>query len=182
MHPKSYETLDDAELMGRLQQGSTPALSVLYDRYSGQLTTVCSSFRLTEGIGEEVVNECFLELWQQRERLQPTTVVVALLKTIARRRVIDAIRKQALRQKVEHLYAERRDWAHHSTAHDVETSELNSRLAAGIESLPTGMRAVFELQQQGHSVQEISQKLSLSSKTVEEQLRRAQKRLRALLR
>ncbi|MDX2063048.1 MAG: sigma-70 family RNA polymerase sigma factor [Bacteroidia bacterium] len=186
MHPKSYAQLPDADLVARLQadtdpRGAEAALSALYDRYSGQLDQVARRFRLDTSAAADVVTGCFYELWLQRARLGPTTALPALLTTIAKRRLIDALRQQAVRAQAEGRYADRQSVHANSTAHALEEAELGNRLAEGIERLPQAMRAVYERSQQGQSVQAIAGALGLSPKTVEEQLRRAHQRLRAYL-
>ena len=58
----------DAALMGRLVQRDETALSALYDRYAGMLTSVLNRVLHDTQAAEEILQDIFFQLWNSPSR------------------------------------------------------------------------------------------------------------------
>lgn len=90
--------MTEQELCKRLQTKPEDALPVLIDRYSGLVVSVLRAKGgnlLQKEDLEELASDCFLALYEQRERIDLSKGSIAsLLCVIAQRRVVDFLRKQ----------------------------------------------------------------------------------------
>lgn len=92
---------DDVALLERLRANDRDAIASLYDAYGGMAFGL--AFRVVSDAkeAEDVVQEAFLTLWRQAQRLDAARGSVrSLLMTIVHRRAIDAVRRRAGRPEV----------------------------------------------------------------------------------
>lgn len=123
-------------------------------------------------LAEDIVQDCFVKVWQRRpEHAKP------FLYTAVRNACIDHIR----RNKVEIRDIQPQDMEGYIT--DTEAQERSQREAAlwtAIDSLPERCRQIFLMSKRDDmTYREIAAELSLSEKTVEHQISKAIKRLKA---
>lgn len=123
-------------------------------------------------LAEDIVQDCFVKVWQRRpEHAKP------FLYTAVRNACIDHIR----RNKIEIRDIQPQDMEGYIT--DTEAQERSQREAAlwtAIDSLPERCRQIFLMSKRDDmTYREIAAELSLSEKTVEHQISKAIKRLKA---
>jgi RNA polymerase sigma-70 factor (ECF subfamily) len=135
-----------------------------------------------EEMAEEVVQELFISLWEQRDRMEIKTSVRSFLYTSVRNRALNYIRDNKTRALHEDDFAERHVEQVDHIINFCEREELQSLITDAIGELPEQCRTVFELSRNdGLSYKEIAEKLSVSPKTVENQMGIALKKLRGKL-
>lgn len=135
-----------------------------------------------EEMAEEVVQELFISLWEQRDRLEIKTSVRSFLYTSVRNRALNYIRNHKTRALHEDDFAEHQVEQVDYIINFCEREELQSLITEAIGELPDQCRTVFELSRnEGLSYKEIAEKLSVSPKTVENQMGIALKKLRGKL-
>lgn len=126
----------------------------------------------------DLLQVTFLKLWQYRQSLSTEYLLEQHIFHIARTVFIDHLRKQNRRAKLHdaaayHLPASAR-YTGNSTEFDVR-----SRLRSALATMPEMRKKIFELNKiQGFSYQEIAQLLSISVKSVDNNLTKALKYLR----
>lgn len=126
---------------------------------------------------EDVVQDLFFRLWQDREKTSITTSLKSYLFTSVRNRCLNATKVQ---NKVRSLNEDEEDHVddrdHRS---EDEHAERSARVNAAIEGLPEERRKVFKLSRhEGLKYHEIAERLGISIKTVENQMGKALKTLR----
>jgi RNA polymerase sigma-70 factor (ECF subfamily) len=125
----------------------------------------------------DLLQVTFLKLWQYRQSLSTEYLLEQHLFQIARTVFIDHLRKQNRRGKLRTLSNEEAPsspYAYPSTEFD-----LRSRLGTALASMPEIRKKIFELNRiQGFSYQEIAQLLSISVKSVDNNLTKALRYLR----
>lgn len=136
----------------------------------------------SQAVGEEIVQDLFLKLWIGREGLPSVDSPKAYLYRAARNAALNHMRREGL----ERGWAERsgRDEpAFVAPAPDVADEEaLAAAVRAAIDALPTRCRLIFTMSRDDRlTYAEIAGALGLSVKTVETQMGRALKALRAAL-
>lgn len=119
----------------------------------------------------EVAQDVFIKLWNKRTELDVDQSISGLIFTITRYLAIDRIRKEENNIRTLSIST-----AVGVSGQSLETEYLDEELYAVyrgiIEKLPEKRKYIFELSRDNHlSYKEIAQKLNISTKTVEAQIR-----------
>lgn len=135
---------------------------------------------------EDIAQEIFAELWMKRDVIQIHTSIGAYLRRMAVTRALNYIR-DTKKYTWDELNMTS-EVAHESITQNItvldrlEESELRKKIQVAIDRLPEKCRIVFLLSRHDElSYAEISRQLNISIKTVENQIGKALKLLRAAL-
>ena len=170
------------DLLPRIAEGDTAAVSLCLDRYGGLVWSLAKRKLADRQTAEDAVQEIFLKLWEVADRFDPNiageTTFVAM---IARRKLIDIQRKRQLPVSTEHefdgLCGQTSDAA---TA--LERQDEASRAAELLRTLPAEQQDVIKLNVfDGLSHSKISEATGLSLGTVKTHIRRGLLKLRKSL-
>ncbi len=161
---------------------------IMDDRYN-QLYNFAFGYLNNEENAEEVIQEVFLQLWDNRSKLHANTILKAYLFTLTRNRCIDLIRRERLmlqfRTDKQAEYDQLTESFHALSdpiLDQIFASELQDEIDKAIVSLPEQCQKVFMLSRnKGLKNREISDVLNLSKKTVESHITKALKTIRAAL-
>src|ERR1700760_1458971 len=95
----SNRLLNEPALVCRLRNGDEQAFSDLYYGYVSELIRYAGArlFRLEDA--RDIVHDVFTKLWKEKENLKETESIAPYLYTLTRHKVIDNIRKNAVRQE-----------------------------------------------------------------------------------
>ena len=89
---------EDWMLMHRVAAGDEDAIAELYDRFGSLVYKVAWQFHPSHAEAEDAVQEIFVRLWQTADRFDPRRAkLVTWVMLIARRHLIDRIRRNAVR-------------------------------------------------------------------------------------
>ncbi len=170
--------LDDIELTYGIQHGDEAAFRRFFDRYYQPLLAYIHAFHHSRAESEDIVQQAFATVWIHREQLDPAQSPKGYLYAVAYRGFIDLKRKQGL--KTAYLDDIKKEVL---GMPDIEIDELTEikiqKLKSFIDQLPERCREILLLSKmQGLKYQEIADKLNLSKKTVEAQMRIAYKKIR----
>lgn len=129
---------------------------------------------------EDVVQESFLKIWENRKNIRIETSARNFLVTAVRNNCIDYLRKQEL----ESTWIQwKQDISTEYTNGDIySVVELRAMLNNALEKLPENVRIAFEKNRfEGKKYAEIAEEQQISIKTVEAHIGKALKLLRAEL-
>jgi RNA polymerase sigma-70 factor (ECF subfamily) len=85
----------DAELVARCQRGDDGAWSDLVDRYGRKVYAIAWHFTYDRAEAEELTQDCFLKLWENLDRYEPTEAsLLAWIAALSRNLCIDHYRKR----------------------------------------------------------------------------------------
>lgn len=135
---------------------------------------------------EDIVQELFAAIWQRADQFNYDDPLPYLYQA-ARNRALSFLRNERVRERWHAAetarYASGEDVAAVQTAAtDTDTVELRAAIAHAVDALPERTRLVFVMHRdQGLSYAEIARVLAISPKTVENQMGRALRMLRARL-
>jgi len=175
-----HKLLDEKELLLQLKAGEQTAFDELFRRYYKYLVVIAFRYVKEENQAKDMVQEVFLDVWKRRE-----SITIQDAKAYLRRAVINGclstIRKNKRLSYEEDPVARTLD--HQSNVDNIYAyKELEEVIEQAIESLPDRCREVFKLSRQENlSHKEIAAQLSISTKTIENQMTKALKVIRLAL-
>lgn len=165
----------DAEFIYLLYQDCESTFKTIFDSHHLKLFHYFLKKTKSAELSEELVQETFIKLWRFRANLQPELPLDIQIFRIARTTCIDLLRRNA-RSRVAFVatddlerVADQREWAQEKE----EAPEGVSRIRGVLSHLSPMRRRIIEQRLEGFSNQEIAANLSISKKTVENQLNRA---------
>ena len=156
-----YERSSDLLSMGRLQAGDQAAFGELYDRHSPVMYGVALRILQNRTDAEDVLQEAWVQAWNQRTSFDPARGnVAAWLVTIARTRALDRRRRQASRSRAEAGLPDDHGRAAIGPEQSAVHSKLSQRLRDALATLEPKQRQVLEIAYfEGLSQSEIAARL-----------------------
>ncbi|MEK6478979.1 RNA polymerase sigma-70 factor [Catalinimonas sp. 4WD22] len=174
------ENFDENLLIQLLRQGDEDAFEMLYNRYWEKMLTHAYHRTGSLETAKELTQEVFANLWRRRTQLNIKSSFAAYIFTALKYTLLDHIRAQAVKDKYVEAIKKTASETDNSTLDFIAFEELSKTLEEAINQLPERCRLVFRLSRMEHySNQEIAKKLQISTKTVENQITKAIKILRA---
>jgi RNA polymerase sigma-70 factor (ECF subfamily) len=130
-----------------------------------------------EGV-EDVIQECYIRLWENMHKITDDENVIPLLRTYAINYSINQLQKYAKEQIRARIYYDQRELTT-DIRDDLHYKHVLSAFNQAVESLPPQRKLVYRLvREKGLSHQEISAQLGISPKTVERHINEALRTLR----
>lgn len=184
----SLEAHSDEELMQRLQEGLTEALSVLVRRYQNDLFYFCLHYMRNVELAKEATQDTYLRIFRARERFDTSKNYKTWMLCIARNVCLTALTRKKVTAQVDSL--EEMVAAHdngsehfHATsegpADTLMTSERHEALMAALDALPPDAREIVVLRYfERMSAREIAEIVESSEGAVRTRLHRILKQLR----
>ena len=175
-----YNSLSDIQLTDLMGSGDHAAFTEIYKRHWAFLFN--SAFKATrhEEDSMDICQTVFIWLWENREVIQISSSLKGYLFTAVKYKIANLIRDGKIRET---LFDELKEVDFQTyKENELEIKELKNFIAQIINDLPPKCREVYQLSRDEQlSHKEIAQKLGISEKTVDEQIHRALKKLRAPL-
>lgn len=174
-------TQEDWVLMHRVASGDDQAVAELYDRFGSLVYKAARQLLPSQAEAEDAVQEIFVRLWQTADRYDPRRAkLVTWVMLIARRHLIDRIRRSAVRPGATSFDGDLSNPAG-SPGPDrrSQEDERSAKLRRRIAELPELQRVVIERAYlQGYTLREVSQQLNAPLGTIKSALSRGLERLR----
>lgn len=169
-------------LLSRVAAGQPAAVAECLERYAPLVWSLARRFSADPSEAEDGVQEVFIDLWKNAGRYEARLGSEAtFVTTIARRRLIDRLRKHGRQVSVTELRMEiTADQP--SVENGLQSREDSERICQAMQQLKTEERQVLELALlQGCSQQEISACLDMPLGTVKSHARRGIQKLKDLV-
>jgi RNA polymerase sigma-70 factor, ECF subfamily len=177
----------DEDLMAAIQQRDAGALETLMQRYRRLLKSVITRTVNDDAGAEDVVQECFLELWKQADHYSPAKGrPLAWLMTLGKRRAIDHLRRSMAycraKDRMENSLQQTETFTQDSAA-ECEQADIGHVLGEHVTLLPQAQKEVIELAfLQGMSQREVAQATHTPLGTVKTRMELGLKKLRQVFR
>ncbi len=165
---KKNRTKIDSDLIRGLKKNNHDSFEKLFDHYSQILFQFSFSYLKSKEVAEEVVQEVFIKIWDNRNNLRTDTSFKSYLFTIALNSIRKWFNKQARQNNLEHdvLLEFSNDTEGFDDNQDYQM--LLDKLDEFIQQMPEKRKQVFIKKKiEGKSLKEISVELSITTKTVE---------------
>lgn len=169
-------------LVQRLHESDEAAFEEIYRLTHQKIFNFVLRYMQDRVVTRELTQLLFIRLWEKRQLISAEKPLEAQIYVIARNLVIDNLRKKARENKLAEGYAHLQQEVCFFTEETVLFNNLREQFEAVVDSLPQKRREIFILNRQaGLTYQEIAHQLSISPKTVEVQMSKALKLVRAKL-
>jgi RNA polymerase sigma-70 factor (ECF subfamily) len=162
------------ELLPKVAEGDEHAFSLLFKLFWKNVYAVALDFTKSEVLAEEITQDVFLKIWQNRDSLLSIRKFDDYLFIISRNHIYNVLRKKSAEKPfVEHLeeYFQETSYLSDQTICFKETRDL---IDAAVELLPPQQRMVFLLSRnEGYNHNQIAEKLGISIGTIKSHINRA---------
>jgi RNA polymerase sigma-70 factor (ECF subfamily) len=160
-----------------IKLGNKFVFEKVYHKYHERFYFYVLKNTSSEDFAEEVVQMTFIRIWEKRASLSSAFPIEVQIARTARSIMIDALRRKAAERKVLDIVKKHTELA---IVHDpVAGKQMIQKVSETIESLPPECKKIFILSRmEGLTYSEIANHLSISPKTVENQISKALKVLR----
>lgn len=172
----------EVEWIYALKDGNLWAYNELFDRYGKRLHRFAIAYLKSTENAEEIVQDVFLKIWNNRKDLSPDKSFESYLFTIAKNGILNTIRKSKSQQA----------YLNFTILHpgkdvlldeELDFNELERAYSNAVDQLSPRRKEIFLLSRV-HSLSnaEIAERMNISSKTVENQMTSALAEIRKNLR
>ena len=167
--------LNENEELELLRNASKQSFEILYHRYSGTLYNFM--MKVSKGdsyTAEELVQQTFIRVWENRENVNPEKSFISYLCTIAKNMLLNRYEHQTIQFIYEEYIKAKVIDNKNITEEEVDRKLLEEYLDKLADKLPPKRKEIFVLsRKEGLSNKQIAQKLNISESTIETQLSKA---------
>jgi RNA polymerase sigma-70 factor (ECF subfamily) len=162
-------SIADLEVMDALRRDDPRALQRLVDWYWDGLLNYVKRMLGDLDAAEDVVQEAFVRLWEERARWWASSAPRAVLYRIARNLALNELKAHGFRERqLERTHGETTSL---TPIQLLECAELHAAVTQAVNALPPRRREVFVLARfHGMSHREIAQTLEIAPQTVANQM------------
>ncbi len=177
---KTYS--NERELVVSLTQGDQKAFCELYALYKERLIYFAVKFLKSHEFAEDLFQETFIQVWQQKQFINPDLPFSSFVYTLMRNRILNQLREIAYHSTMrEELKKNALDYSV-NTEETILANELSALLAESLQLLSSREREIFEMSRnQCLSHQEIADRLEISPHTVQAHISSSLKTIREFL-
>ncbi|HET6557895.1 MAG TPA: RNA polymerase sigma-70 factor [Prolixibacteraceae bacterium] len=169
----------DNEYVECLKKGDFYAFDALFYKYSEALYAFALSITRNKFAAEDITQLVFLKVWEKRALINERLSFKSFLFSVAYHETISWLRKEKSEQRRINEFVQNSVSQTNETEYSVEYKNIEGLANKIIEEMPEKRREIYILsREQGYTNKEISEKLNISVKTVENQMTSALKSLR----
>jgi RNA polymerase sigma-70 factor (ECF subfamily) len=166
----------------QLIAGDEAAFDAIYEAYSSKVYRLAYRFLKDGQQSEEIVQECFINLWTNRQRLNTEGDMWLYLYVIAKRLSLNSLRQICQSRELSDKLVNHIATVHNDTEEEMLVSDLEQYTERIINKLPRQQQLIFRLSRVEHlSHKEIADQLQISPNTVKNHMVEALKTLRSQL-
>lgn len=166
MRDRTYNNAEESRLIEGLKQGDSLAFEAIYRMYFQRLYLYCRQFTKSRQDAQDIVQEVFVKLWQQREVIRHQTTIRGLLFMIARNAIVASFRKNVSSP----MLVDYMEYVNSIGLEDVggvEFKEFEYHLMKAIDELSPSRKNIILLSRFEHlSNKEIAMKLGINEQSV----------------
>lgn len=169
-------------LFERVRNDDYEAFQIIFRGSYRRLCAYSKQMVSSPELAEEIVDDVFCTIWQNRKKINIATSFYSYLSTSVRNRSLDCLRKLK-REKIFQLQkAERVQCGQSIATEHLVYQELCLQIERAVTRLPEQCRLIFRMsREQDLSYKEIAYRLNISVKTVDTQIGRALKSVRQFM-
>ena len=161
-------------LLQRVAGGDEGAFAQLFYQYKDKLFSFIYDITHSEAQAEDVVQEVFLKIWQQREKITEVEHFNAYVFRMCRNNAIDQLRKLSRESLLQSVLLQPDEAQPVGSDEMLLAKEVREKLQEAVAQLPPQQKKIFLLhKEKGWKPEEIAREMDLSVSTVRNHLFRA---------
>lgn len=165
------EKHDDQTLVQLLQKGNVEAFDLLFEGYSSRLFGFALKYFKNEADAEELVQEVFVKVWENRQMLKSELSFKSYLFTIALNQIRKHFNKKAVSLRYLESLQNEPEFTENQAINDDNYESALVQINLIIEQMPPRRREIFmKSKMEGKSSKEIAAELNISAGTVDNQV------------
>jgi RNA polymerase sigma-70 factor (family 1) len=169
-------------LVERLKSGDPDAFSFIFSTYFRDMVFFAYSFTHELNTAEDIVQDTFVNLWEDREKLNVLVSLRSFLLKTIQNKCIDWHRHKKVLNNHSTFIIDNSPLYDYDTDNYVLRSELENIIENAVVTLPENIKEAFEMNRyEGLKYQEIAVRLNVSVRTVEVRISKALDLLRKKL-
>jgi len=173
---------DEKEILKLLKADDPGTVKQLFYQFYPFLCNTVFRILKDKALAEDLAQDTFFKFWEKRQDINIQTSLKAYLRRMAVNESLYYLRKNKKFQKEEGIEPSDIGIATETVEDQLLHQELEDKISAAIKTLPPRCQEVFRLSRfEELSYKEIAAKMDISIKTVENQMGKALKLLRAAL-
>ena len=174
--------LEEKNILKRFKEGDPDSFDQIFEKYYRKVYAFSLRSLRNKEDAEGAVQEVFYNLWKDRSKLEELKDIEAWIFTICLNIIRKHFRRLATERKHVSLFADQFVDSDDSTVAEVEYRDLLEKTGKIIEKLPPRQKTIFLLsRKEAMSNLEISEKLNISVRTIDNQLSKAKVLVRKAL-
>jgi RNA polymerase sigma-70 factor (family 1) len=174
-----FSAYTEKELLKAVAEGDKSAFHFLYKAFQAKLYRFIFDLVESAFIAEDIFQDVFLKVWEQRARLPEIENFNAYIYTLARNKTYDGLRRVAHEEAIIAELAENESPNESDTDRLLRYQELRAQLHRVIDRLPPQQKQVYLLSREGGlKYDQIASRLKISVATVNTHMSRALQAIR----
>jgi len=169
---------NDTSAFERVKNHDKQAFEMLFKKYYLRLCHFAFQYANSMSDAEELVQELFVSIWENRSTIQISTSFKSYLYQSVKNRGLNTVRNKKRRNA--HLQILEKPSEQPSAAdRNIAVKDINERLFNALELLPPKCQRIFQMSRlEGLKHKEIAEKMNIKEKTVENQIGIALRKLK----
>lgn len=179
--------MENAKLINiGLMEGNPAAYEELFKQTYPRLLGYCKLFIHDQGQANDLVQECFIKLWEKHATIKPHQSVESLLFVMLRNKCLNYLRDQKIHLSEKNIHLMEENELQHLFQLDFIGKEeitleeqLLTAIRESVDKLPEKRKIVFiQTKIEGKKNKEVADELGISVKAVEKHLHQAKEQIR----
>ena len=182
MFMESVTPYNDDDLITLWQNGNSFAFDIFYKRHIGSLVRIALQKTNCLETAKELAQDVFIEILERKGNLDRNLNINGYIYVALRNKIFNYYRRKAVESKYQDHLSVQNPQIGDTVDNWIRNKELSRVVSASVEELPDRCKAVFLLKRVDNlSNKEVSERLNISTNTVEQHMRKALRKLRVSL-
>jgi len=179
---KNHSSLVEKVLVSKLKTGDYPAFTSVFYAYYKDLVRFATRFTRDTDKSEEIVQDIFVRLWEERESLTIDISLKSYLLKLTQNKCIDWYRHVKISQAYNDYVMDNQFYFEYDTENYILHSELQEQIEKALGNLPEPISDAFRMNRyKGLKYNEIAEIQNVSVRTIEVRIGKALELLRKYL-
>ncbi|MFH5831275.1 RNA polymerase sigma-70 factor [Halalkalibaculum sp. DA3122] len=166
----------------KIQRGDHQAFEKLFKEYYLSLTRFAWRYVKSKAIAEEIVQDVFADLWDNREDWRIDYSIRSYLYKTVKNESLNHLKHQKIEEKYAGKWTDQKENPTIEFDYELREEQIREAVKKAIDELPRRAKMTYKLHRHdGLTYHEIAEVMEISVKTVESQMTRTLKTLRERL-
>ncbi|WP_270087117.1 RNA polymerase sigma factor [Sphingobacterium sp. SYP-B4668] len=171
---------NEQEILTLLKHGDKKAFEVIYSKYAHKIAIKLIQLLKSEELAQDVLQDVFLKLWENRASIDPALSFNAYIYKIAKNISLNKFRSSLMDQRYRSSLVNNEFY--NPIEENLFKKDCSNILEKALQFLTDRQRQVFVLHRiEGKSYKEISEELNISYSAINQHLQAANKHLKHVL-